>query len=391
MKSSVWCSAVACFVFSGTYIFGQTTPPSLEDISEQNVYGQWQGRSQSASSKSGYFVDLNFLYLRPDIGNLSAGMEVQATQVVSLDEGLTVSVDPLDLNFNFDPGLSAGIGYIFQHRQQWELSGYWTYFHSTASTSLKTPLSDSHFIQVSWLPFLLGPTAKQVRADWIVNYNLMDVALSRHAFFGSHLSLKPRLGIRAAWINQDYQTKYNRARFQFIDNGANVSIYRNTKFVSSNDFWGVGVRAGSDIQWHLNKYMSVVGNLFASLLYGQFDVKQLFDGAIPIDGGAGPVLLPEIVTQERNFNALRPTLESSTELLWQRFYRNESYRLTIGINYQLAFWFEQNVMFDEYAIQSRVPLNNAQTVLTDNVNVSLLQQRGNLQLQGLRAHLRFDF
>lgn len=382
-------SIAAALSLSGGSLYAENTKPTIEDLAEQNVFGKWQPRSQSASPNSGFFANLNFLYLRPDVGNLSHIQTIHTSQFVSLDQGLTVAVDPVSLNFHSDPGLSIGIGYIIPQRQQWEVSGNWTYFHSKADASTSTPGNDSDFLQISWLPLLLGTVAQRSTADWHLNFNLMDIALSRSAYFGSYLSVKPQIGIRAAWINQDYRAKYHRARYQFVDSGTPVSIYRNTKFVASNDYWGVGIHTGGDIQWYLNKYLSIIGNLFASLLYGKFDIDQLFDGAIPLDFGAGPVLLPEVVKQSKKYNALRPALESSIGLAWQQFFREETQRLTIAIYYQLGIWFNQNELFNEFFYRDAAQLSA--TTFANNNNVSSFSQRGHLQLQGLRAQLRYDF
>lgn len=46
---------------------------TLDQIANQNVFGEWQGKVTSASVKSGFFCDLSFLYLKPEVEGLTFG------------------------------------------------------------------------------------------------------------------------------------------------------------------------------------------------------------------------------------------------------------------------------------------------------------------------------
>lgn len=365
--------------------------PTICDIADQNAYGHWQGKVGSASPASGFFTDLNFLYLKSEVDGLTYGqtldIDVNVNPVAPI---VNIKDRPRLPNFQWDPGLSVGVGYIIPQREQWQVSGYWTYLQSSAKNRDTFNNPANQYLAVGWLPFLLGSIADRADMDWSMNFNLADIMISRNAFFGKWLSIEPRMGVRLAWINQDYQVKYNGGYiYTDLTNGAQTTLTRATKFVGSNDFWGAGARVGSDFHWYITKNLSMVGSFFASLLYGNFEVDELYDGAILTNLGAGPTLLPELLDLKKDFTALRPALETKLGLSWQNFFKGDAYRLLVGVFYEFDCWFDQNELVDQFITRDSGLLSA--TEVSSNSNVTNLVPHGNLTLQGLRVQARFDF
>ncbi|MCP5492232.1 MAG: hypothetical protein H7A40_04240 [Chlamydiales bacterium] len=365
--------------------------PTICDIADQNAYGHWQGKVDSASPESGFFTDLNFLYLKSEVDGLTYGQVLDVTLFgAPTPSRIEVQDRPRLPNFQWDPGLSVGVGYIIPQREQWQISGYWTYLYSSAKNRDTFSNLTGNYLAVAWLPLVLGSIADRADMDWSMNFNLADIMISRNAFFGKWLSMEPRMGVRIAWINQDYQVKYNGAYlYTDLTNGAQNTLTRATQFVASNDYWGAGARVGSDFHWYITKNLSMVGSFFASLLYGNFEVDEVYDGALLLNVGAGPALVPEVISLKKNFTALRPALETKLGLSWQSFFKDDAYRLLVGLFYEFDFWFEQNELVDQFINRDSGLLSA--TAASSNSNVTNLNPNGNLTLQGLRVQARFDF
>ncbi|MCB1084932.1 MAG: hypothetical protein KDK60_02395 [Chlamydiia bacterium] len=364
---------------------------TIEDISTKNVFCDWQGKVPSASVDSGFFADLSFLYLKPEIEGLSLGQNLDSdTSQLPLQVSSEIKVE--ELNFKWKPGVKAGFGYTIPQREQWEVSAYWTYMHSSADRSLSKP--EANFggdnIVPSSLPYILGPGATRASGDWRLNFNLIDLAIARNAFFGRFLSLKPMVGIRFAWIYQNYLAKY-RGGFTSTDTTSGISstIFQDTRFKGKNNFWAGGVRLGSDFDWYLSKNISIVGNIFFSLLYGKFDIKENYSGAVLVDLGSGVQTLNQLVEVTFPHNTLRSAIESEIGLRWHRFFNGNNSRLLIGLFYQFNVWFDQNELLNHFVTPNSGPID-ATNINSSNL-IANINPKGDLMMQGLRVQCRYDF
>ncbi|MDX8430708.1 MAG: Lpg1974 family pore-forming outer membrane protein [Candidatus Algichlamydia australiensis] len=361
--------------------------PTVSEVADKNAYCDWQGKVGSASPCSGFFLDLSYLYLRSELDGLSYGQTFAVTPATATTPGSIIS-ETKELDFDWDSGFNLGLGYIFPNREQWQLSGYWTYLHSDAENSASSDDISEEFIAPQWAHFSTGSAADRASADWTLNFNVMDIAISRNAFFGKWLSIEPRMGIRAAWINQDYNANY-RGLFSFTTGGVATNLFKDTSFKADQEYWGVGTRMGTGLQWHLTDSFSISGGVFASLVYGGFTINETIVGGVIEDVGAGPALLEEVHKIRKEFNALRAALETEIGIRWQHFFQDRSSRLLIGLYYQFNNWFDQNEIFNPVFSNdsSAININSNRNDLAFNS----IYSNGNLQMQGLRAQVRYDF
>ena len=352
----------------------------IDRVSEQNVYGDWQGKNQSASVMSGFTTELSFLYWKAVTEGLVYAQEIDGSVGPAAADPIIIDAKVKDLDYEWDPGFKVGLGYIFDGRQQWDTSLYWTYFHSTAAASASVGADDLSLVALrpTWLPFLMGSVADRAKADWTFNYNVIDACIARDFFLGKYLSLRPQAGIRGAWLYQDYEAKYRAG--QFVNGGATL-LRRNTRFKGSNDYSGAGLRFGSDAKWYLTKNLIIQGNGFISLLYGEFRIKEFYDGAFPLDVGAGPFLKPETIDLRKDFNAVRPNLETELGATWQIFFNNDKFRFALGAFYQLVYWFNQNNLVNQF-----LSLDGNGNAYVTNIN-----PQGDLSMQGVRIQANLDF
>lgn len=369
--------ALSLNLFANDERVGQ--PPleeKIDRVSEQNLYCDWQGKSQSASVKSGLASEVSFLYWKARAEGLAYAQEIDAT--VPTQPLGTIDIQDVikDIDSDWDPGFKLGLGYIFESRQQWQPKVYWTYFHSNTTASASTNPANIGLINLRpmWVPFLMGSITEKASAEWSLNYNVIDACIGRDFFVGKYLSLYPQAGIRGVWINQDYKVKYHGGYFA---NGGAVFLQRDNKMESSNDYSAGGVRFGSDAKWYLTKNLIIQGNGFVSLLYGEFEVREFYDGAFV----QGVDLQPEDIYLKKDFNAVRPCLETELGATWQMFFNNDKFRLALGAFYQLVYWFDQvNIVNQSVSVDTN-----------GNVYLSNLNPNGDLYMQGLRIQLNLDF
>jgi len=276
-------------------------------------------------------------------------------------------------DFSWSPGFQLSLGYIFPNREQWDLSLAWTYLRSKAHGSLRKSFDTIATDQVIplWISFLEGNIAARASAHWTLGFNTFDLALGRNYFVGKWLAFKPAVGVRGAWINQDYKVRYLATADQ-------VNYYHS--FVKChNDFAGGGIRLGTDMQMFLCPSWSIVGNLFGSLIYGRFNVREFALGKIfPVAG----ISLDESFDMKDNLTRISPNVDAKLGVQWQRFFHQDRFRVSLAASYNLSYWFNQNQLHNLLIFFN--PSTGASYINDDKL-------QGDLQFQGGSFEMRFEF
>ncbi|MGE0671232.1 MAG: Lpg1974 family pore-forming outer membrane protein, partial [Parachlamydiales bacterium] len=209
---------------------------------------------------------------------------------------------------------------------------------------------------------------------WKLHYNILDFELSRQFYVGKWLSIRPKMGLRAAWINQHFNVKYHSI---FVTTAGAFPF--DQSFRCHQEFNGVGIKFGSDLQFYMNKAWSILGNLSTSLLWGETELKQKVAGRIFVDTTNS---FPETIRFTKSVNKIRTNLEGLLGLQWQTYYHQDKYRFGVSALYSFAYWFSQNQLTNHSITPS--PSLEQPAVVDNSAN-------GDLQLQGLNFQLEFDF
>ena len=153
-------------------------------------------------------------------------------------------------------GSRLGAGYNL-HRNGWDLFSTWFQLHasdhSKASIGQSDPqASPGQFLSPFWIaklfPVNFPSLINTAKAHWKVDLDVLDLELGREFFIGKWLRLRPFIGARTAWINQDFNLRF------FREASPTTIIYPATNNSSwhldmDNDFWGIGARAGLNTKW----------------------------------------------------------------------------------------------------------------------------------------------
>lgn len=318
-------------------------PVEIEEVTEQNIRGEWQSLSMPYLYNSGWNIAADFIYWRADEDGLEYGKS----------GGKLHRPDTA-----WSPGFKFGVGYTFGNQDFWDVFLRWTFFQTHQHGH------EHGSLHPWWSPTLLGPKAKHASSKWRLHYNTLDLELGRDYFISKSIALRPHLGLRGALIWQHYDAKYKGvfAEGTFL-----------TNIKAKNNFGGVGVRAGAQLFWHFTEDWSVIGSLAGALLYGHFNIDQDLKGVV--GGGHSH----KDINQE--LSRVAPNLEASLGFQWETFFSEDRYRVAVSLAYEFTEWFSQNQMSRQELIDG-----NGQVGVTH-----FDRNNGDLGLQGATLEVRFDF
>ena len=338
------------------------------------IASYWKGQGDLPQYQLVYRTSNQYLYWQAKEDGLEFAQLIDVQ--LNFPAPIVATTSLLEPSSEWNSGFQVGLGYIFPQRSQWDILLNWTWFHSDAkkSASASDPTLTQHSLKPTWLPFLMGPQAFDAAGHWSLKYDTLDLLLGRDFFLGRWLSFHPQAGIRGAHLHQDYHAAYHGA---YNDGMGALLPLGETSFDATWTYNGIGVRFGTDGEWHINSYVSVVANGFLSILYGRYHLQEAFVGKFL----AGGFLLGESIYSNRRYYRLRTALESELGIRLQKFFSNDTKRAVFGAYYGFSYWIRQNEMSNE--------LLNFDA--TGNSFVTHLPITGDLQLQGLRIELGVDF
>lgn len=259
-----------------------------------------------------------------------------------------------DWDFGF--GFRLGIGFYLNH-DMWTLAAEWTHLLIQESESSAT--SSSAF----FVPLWLSPTnysspnlnRNRVTARWKSYYNTFDINLSKPHHISRYFIVLPYIGLRGAWIDQNYDVNYD----------GTFSSGHNVRYEASNDWWGVGLRAGFNSEYLLGGGWALFGRTAGSILYGKFDIDQF----TPLTISSGFALNEEFYDNTTN-------LELALGISWGIFFGKNRYHFNLALGYEFHEWFSMNRMRKFFG-----------TSAPSNDTIS----RGDFSLNGISLRAVFDF
>jgi len=110
----------------------------------------------------------------------------------------------LDFDFEWDCGFRIGAGYNIPY-DRWDIGLNWTHMRNHSRDHMSGD-SDTAIQQVwgSATPEgTLGVATTKARGSWKVNLEQVDLQLGREFYVGRHLTLRPNVGARSAFISKN--------------------------------------------------------------------------------------------------------------------------------------------------------------------------------------------
>src|SRR3972149_2401573 len=335
----------------------------VDAIRQENVHGTVGGKNPMHNiNGAGIFVTADFLYWKAD----EDGLEY-AYKSDSIPGAIPVKNGKLkDVGFEWEPGFRLGMGYPFNY-DGWDTYLNWTHIHPEASSHASNPDVNLNSLSPIWLPSSLysANNAEHASAHWDMGYDTLDLELGRNYFASKALSYRPFVGIRGAWLLQDYSNKVR---------GGNFLEEPSTAFHAHNDYRGWGLRAGFKMLYHFCKSWALYGDISGSLLWGDFHVNSKWHGNNPSTD-----VVETLFREKEGFHRVRTNVEVGLGLMWETFFHKDKMHVAFTAGYELTQWFMQNKL--------RQFIGWGGTI-SDSFNVP---QSGDLGLQGLTVSGRLDF
>ena len=219
----------------------------------------------------GFFVDGEFLYWYANEIPFPIGMEI-TTGDLSDTVILSLPKKNYTLNAEWDPGFRVGVGWNSEC-DGWDLYLNWTYMHNSNSRRVTTVLEGS--LPTAGETALLSPWVydftptipavfDEIRAKWLLNYNVIDLELGRKYWLSHCFNLRPYTGLRGGWT----RVRLNLNNSHDDPTGADLELYKE-RF--KNNWWGVGFSIGLQPTWYFSSCFALYGQGGYSLLWGKYD------------------------------------------------------------------------------------------------------------------------
>ncbi|MBY0529798.1 MAG: hypothetical protein K2P51_06365 [Rhabdochlamydiaceae bacterium] len=250
---------------------------------------------------------------------------------------------------SWDWGFRLGAGYAIP-RDNWDLAFYWTHQSGSAKSHTTGKISP-----VWWLASVISDLSGITFASgrWSPELNQLDLSLGRDYYVGSFLTLRPNVGLRNTWIEQDIHIHYN-----IPSDEGNLRVW--------NNYWGFGFLGGLDTKWLITKDWHLFANGSYAIIYGNFDA-----------GFSGHLDDNHLINVNKNFHAGRSILDLQAGFEWAHTFFKE----------RIAFVFRAGYEYHLYPAQNQLPLPTGNNSFSNSFSTL----DGDLAYQGLFLSGQFDF
>jgi hypothetical protein len=261
-------------------------------------------------------------------------------------------------DFDFAPGFKVGLGLTFKH-DGWDLYGRYTWLntHSTTHTSGAQNVGLVATFAFDGLSHTALPlTSASVK--WEQEFSVIDLELGRNFFISKRLTLRPHVGLKADWIEEEftdiYSTSFSRGR------EVGFTVHRNERV------WGIGIRGGLDTVWHFTRSWGLYGDVAVTALWSDFHTTLK---------GVANSNITNLFLEEGIFNTYQkiqqvmPVLEAGLGLIYQLWFHQERNLFFAKVGWEGQIWFDYNQI----------------------IQPPLAPKCGSLSLQGLTVEVGFTF
>ncbi len=315
-----------------------------------------------------WFVEESYLIMKPyeDDNDYATRLKTEGSLTSSLSMTMTLKKP----DFDWSSGLRIGIGRYLANHDKWDLSLYTTYFYANEDASSYPKRSNNTLLTPLWSPTFDGGATKG-RLNWRLNFFNWDLSLGREYRMLSTIVAHPFIGLRTALIYKDYKAHYTDSFLPLDD-----------QFKAADRFWGVGPRAGVNLQFNFKNGWSFMGNLSGAIFYGHYNVSEKISTNVVTANT--PTLNQYRLSDERY--CIRANLDTGLGLGWETWLNRRSVRLAPSALIEASCWFDTNKFFlaktSSLSVISPTPLVP---------NFSNTRRRGNLILMGFSFNLQADF
>jgi hypothetical protein len=281
---------------------------------------------------SGLFILADWLYWQANETGLSFAVDNPDFDITN--DTIMGSGETVQPKFDWHSGVRLGIGYNLPH-DGWDSKFIWTWYEGMADNSVRSsgdsPTIFGTFIHPNVYSGEAIAAALSADANLFLHLNLLDLELGKQIGLSKSFSLRPYVGLRTGWLNQNYTIQYQNLFNKVADlvlDEYNTSI--------KNDYWGIGILGGLGSDWGIKWGLSLFGDFAVSLLYGFFDTGYTESYITPT--GAGGVT----ISDTNSFRAGRAIADLQLGLRWVGTCLKDRIKLMIQAGWEHHMFFSQN-------------------------------------------------
>ncbi|PCI92715.1 hypothetical protein COB11_06745 [Candidatus Aerophobetes bacterium] len=285
------------------------------------------------------------------------------------------------LDFSWDWGFRVAVGKFFSH-DAWDAQIIYTRFHTGDHAKINRDFTTAS--GTGGQEGATGPSGTSLGTfQYKLTYDCVDLELGKSVFPSSRLNLRPHAGIKSLWMNGKGRLSSENfidALDTFLPVAGNVNV----KVLDQSKFWGIGPKAGIDLNWFFSKQLRLRSAVEGSLQWSYFQVIE--EELINVE----PVGSPQASTTTRitaNMHRFVPTARMLMGLSWGDYINNHKNFLEVGIDYEVNYFWRANQQLNQ---EDTVPAN---LTLSSTQSVRLLFDRisDDVAFQGVTFRVRFDF
>jgi len=237
------------------------------------------------------------------------------------------------VNFGWDPGFRAGVGYGMRPGH-WDAQASYTWFHTRGTDSVSSLAGTVHsaflgnfYIDNAQGNGLSGPAYQKAGIDWAIRFNMFDWELGRSFQIGESLVLRPFAGAKGGWIHQSIASKWENP--DLTGSFAGSPAYSVGVEKLNNNFWGIGPQGGVHSEWMLfsgeNQAVCLFGDFSGAMMWGHWSFGDLFSNDVS----------QRVVVDFASVNSGATMIRSFMGFGWD--WRSVS----LKVGYETQFWLDQ--------------------------------------------------
>lgn len=370
MKSAYVATSMIAFCLSSSLFADDINPVPTEVQSIPSPKRERQVTPSARPQVQGginVYLTGDWLYFKPQEKGLTYALKATASSVTiptgdqwEIQDGHYKSTE-----FSWQSGFRVGAGWNTKH-DGWDFLLAWTRFYTSEKDSVSTVGTNYVFPSMSDASIAIDPV-QRASAHFRLHLNQIELILGREFYVSRSLSLKPRVGVVTAWIDQKFDIYYDN----LIGIGPQPPGTFND-IENKNDFWGTGLKAGLNTQWELGWGFSIFGDGALSILYGKFNMKHGSEVNATVSG----VAVSADTDLHDKFHIARYIADLSLGLRWDYMFTDDRVHLGLSAGWEDHIYFGQN-----------------QFLITPNARYVGLNESQNedLTLQGFVLSTRLDF
>ncbi|MCP5506205.1 MAG: hypothetical protein H7A38_04915 [Chlamydiales bacterium] len=405
-----------------------TLEKEMQEISAHNPQGTYGAKFATARPETEgtrWYVALDVLYWHPKMGGTEFAIGYTPQGYISSESIPEVATQHYprgkvkENDFSWDLGLKVGLGYKTPH-DKWDVFARYTWFESHSSNSMHKdapsaiiPLKINFDATINIFTtdlFKMKFFCNHAKSTVDIDYNNIDLELSRSYFTSKNWSVRPHLDIKATFLSIDQKVQYIQDVNQDISSLFYDLLSPEVKVDLKSKIKGLGPRLGLDTKLYLGNGFNIFADASGSILYSsvktsQKDVLPNFEF-----GGLFPERVIELFNEvfdilfggpsrdlKHKYHRFFPYAHAALGLEWNKYLNQKKQHLSLKMGYEVHYYWRVNQLenvsnvFSEPTITAVDLDNTIQVTVVPHGRHDNVHNSNDLMFYGITGSARLDF